>query len=142
MKILVTCFSQTGNTYQIAEAIHEELAQSNETDLMTTDKIDSESISDYNLLFIGSPIHAGGLAANIKDFLETFPDNHKIKLAAFITHASSALNKKGFEMGIQQFDDICRKKAITYLGCYDCQGRLAPELHDMVQKAQKASDEE
>jgi hypothetical protein len=35
-----------------------------------------------------------------------------------------------------------RKKAIAYSGYYDCQGRLAPELHDMVQKAQKASDEE
>ena len=57
MKILVTCFSQTGNTQQIAEAIQEELAQSDETDLIAIDKIDSESISDYKLVFVGSPIY-------------------------------------------------------------------------------------
>ena len=28
------------------------------------------------------------------------------------------------------------------MGCYDCQGRLAPELHNMVQQAQNVSDEE
>lgn len=142
MKILVACFSQTGNTRQIAEAIHSELAQINETDLIEIDKTGMDSINAYDLLFLGSPIHARGIAAQVRQMLEALPDNPDFKLAAFITHASSAYSKEGFESGVQQFDDICKKKEITYLGCYDCQGRLTPEIHDMVQTAQNIPDDE
>ena len=142
MKILVTYFSQTGNTRQIAEAIQAESAQSNETNLTPVDKVAAERLDDYNLLFIGTPIHVRGLAATVKNLLEALPDNPDYKIAGFITHASSAYSKEGFESGIQQFDDICKKKGIAYLGCFDCQGRLTPEIHDMVQKAQNIPDDE
>lgn len=142
MRVLVTCFSQTGNTRQITEAIHQELVKSNQTDFMAVEQIDIERVHDYGLLFIGSPIHAGGLAAQIKDFLGNLPYKPGFKLAAFITHASSAYSRHGFESGIKQVEELCQKKEITYLGCFDCQGRLTPELHDAVQKAQNISDDE
>jgi flavodoxin len=142
MKILITCSSLTGNTYKIAEAIQQELGRANETDLIAVDKVDADNLKDYDLVFLGSPIHAGGLAAPVKDLLGALPDKPGFKLAAFVTHASSAYSRQGFESGIQQFEDISKEKEIVYFGCYDCQGRLTPELHDSVQQAQKASDEE
>jgi flavodoxin len=142
MKILVTCFSQTGNTRQIAEAINRELDQSNSVDLITIDQIDADRLNTYDLLFIGSPIHARGLSAPVKEFLDALPDHPSYKVAAFITHASSAYSKDGFESAIQQIADICGKKSIAYQGCFDCQGRLTPEIRDAVQKAQNIPDNE
>lgn len=142
MKILVAYFSLTGNTRKIAEAIMVEMVQFNKVKLMTIDKIDNASLKTYDLVFIGTPIHAGGMAPPVRHFFESLPDNPRFKLAAFITHASSAYNQEGFTSGIQQVRDFCKNKEIACLGCFDCQGRLTPELHDIVQKAQKVSDEE
>jgi len=142
MKILVAYFSQTGNTKQVAEAIHQEMAISNETDLKKIEETGGENFSEYDLVFVGSPIHAGGLAAQVKGWLEALPENPTFKLAAFVSHASFAYEKQGFEAGVQYFDDISKDKNVAYLGCYDCQGRLAPELHAMVQQSQGLSDED
>jgi flavodoxin I len=142
MKILVAYFSQTENTRKIAEAIFQEAAQSNEAELSTIEDIGADGFAAYDLVFVGSPIHAGGLAAPVKDVLESIPEDPSFKIAAFITHASFAYEKQGFDQGVQQLFDISKDKNIDYLGCYDCQGRLSPALHDMVKQAQNVSDEE
>ena len=142
MKILVAYFSQTGNTRQIAEAIYREASLSNEAKLANIDDIGGDDLTAYDLVFLGSPIHAGGLAEQVKTLMASMPVNPSFKMAAFITHASSAYEKQGFEDGVQQFVDICNDKKIDYLGFFDCQGRLTPELHDMVKQMQKVSDDE
>ncbi|MBW1642176.1 MAG: flavodoxin domain-containing protein [Deltaproteobacteria bacterium] len=142
MKILVTYFSQTENTKQVAEAIHQETSQSNEVDLKKVEETNADTLSGYDAVFVGSPIHAGGLAAQVKELLEALPQNPKFKLAAFITHASSAYEKDGFEKGIQSLDEITKSKQITYLGSYDCQGRLSEEIQPIVQQSRGESDEE
>lgn len=142
MKVLVAYFSQTGNTQQIAEAICQEAGRSNEAELAKIEDLNADSFSAYDLVFVGSPIHAGGLAAQVKDLLEALPENPSFKIAAFITHASFAYEKEGFEQGVQQLSDINKDKNIEYFGCFDCQGRLTPALHDMVKEAQNVSDEE
>jgi flavodoxin I len=142
MKVLITYFSQTGNTKQIADTILQEALQANEVDLKKVEETDADTFSGYDTVFVGSPIHAGGLAAQVKELLEALPQNPKFKLAAFITHASSAYAKDGFEKGIQSLDDITKAKQITYLGSYDCQGRLTEEIRPMVQQSKGESDEE
>ncbi|MCJ7772103.1 MAG: flavodoxin family protein [Desulfobacterales bacterium] len=142
MKVLVTYFSQTGNTKLIADAILQEVSQSNEVDLIKIEETDPGTLSEYDAVFVGSPIHAGGLAAQVKELLEALPQNPKFKLAAFITHASSAYEKDGFDKGIQSLDDITKSKKITYLGSYDCQGRLSEEIQPIVQQSRGESDEE
>ena len=142
MKVLVAYFSQSGNTQQIAEAICQEAAKLNEAELTRIEDTRADSLTAYDLVFVGSPIHAGGLAAQAKDLLEALPENPSFGIAAFITHASFAYEKEGFEQGVQQLSAITKNKGIAYLGCYDCQGRLTPALHDMVKQAQNVSDEE
>jgi flavodoxin len=55
-KILITYFSQTGNTKQIAESIYESL-QGDKT-IKPVDEV--QKIEDYSLLFIGFPVHSHG----------------------------------------------------------------------------------
>ncbi len=140
MKVLITYLSQTGNTEQIANAIHQEISGSHEADLVKVEDISADSLGGYDVIFVGSPIHGNGLAAPVSELMSAMPEG--LKLAGFVTHASFAYEKEGFEAGMQSFDDITKEKNITFLGAFDCEGRMAPMLQPMVQQARGVSDEE
>jgi len=142
MKILTAYFTQTGNTERIAKAIHEVASAQHETVIHKLDAARYPSLDGYNLIFIGSPCHAGTLAAPVRDFLAQLPDNPPFHLAGFITHASPAYSKTDFENCISFFASLCKKKNIPYHGCFECQGSLAPNLHELVKKSKKISDDE
>jgi flavodoxin I len=142
MKVLITYFSQTGNTEQVAKAIYEEASQSNEASLTKVEDIKAESLNEYDLIFIGSPIHAGGLAGPVNELLQALPAAARFKLAGFATHASAVYEKKNFERGMTYFEEISKEKNIAYVGSFNCQGRLVPALHEMVKKSRGISDEE
>ena len=65
MKVLVTYFSQSGNTEKIAKAIWEEASQANEADLKKLEDITPGGVAGYDFIFIGSPLHSGSLAAPV-----------------------------------------------------------------------------
>ncbi len=69
MKILIAYLSQTGNTEKIAKAIYEEASPAHEVETKKLEEVSAENLSGYDLIFIGSPIHAGNLAGAVKDFL-------------------------------------------------------------------------
>jgi len=142
MKVLVTYFSQTGNTAQIAKAIHEEASKNHEADLKALEEVSPDTLASYQTAFIGTPIHAGGLAAAAKEFLEALPQGASCTLAGFVTHASSAYESASFEKGLALFREACQAKNIAFAGTFDCQGRLAKAIQPMVQKARKLSDED
>jgi flavodoxin len=142
MKILIAFFSQTGNTEHIARAIHEELSGEHEVDTKPVEEVSADALAEYGLLFVGSPIHASGLASPVNELMQALPEGPGFKLAGFVTHASFAYEKQGFEAGVQSFEEICKQKNISYLGCFDCQGRLSPQLQPMVKEARGMSDEE
>jgi len=50
MKILVTYFSQTGNTEKIAQAIHEVSSKNHESTLKKLKKVKIEELEDYDLI--------------------------------------------------------------------------------------------
>ena len=59
MNVLVTYFSQSGNTEKIAKAICEEAAQANTADLKKLEDITPDEAAGYDFIFIGSPLHSG-----------------------------------------------------------------------------------
>ncbi len=59
-----------------------------------------------------------------------------------MTHASDLYSKENYEKGLESLASTAEEKGIRYLGCFDCQGRLAPAIQPMVQKSQGLSDEE
>jgi len=142
MKVLIAYTSGTGNTEIIANAILRGLKDSHDADIVRIEEIKVEDTIIYDLVFLGSPIHVGGLSAVAKDFLKSIPESTRFKLAGFITHASGAYEKEGYDVGINTFSDMAKEKGIEYLGCFDCQGKLDPNLQPMIQKNKKVSDEE
>ena len=142
MKVLVVYFSQTGNTEQIAKAIHQEASQSNEARLSKVEETKADSLNEYDLVFVGSPIHARGIAGPVKELLDAIVESPKFKLALFVTHSAFAYETERFDQGIASVEEICKNKKIAFLGSYDCQGRLSPDLQPIVKQSRGLSDEE
>lgn len=142
MKALITYFSQTGNTKKIADAISESISKNVETVSQLLENADVQSIAEYDIVFIGSPCHAGDLSAPVKKFLGSIPDNSNCKVAGFVTHAGAVYSKADYEQSFETFKTICSEKGIKVLGIYDCQGFLNPKIHDFVKNRKNLSDEE
>ncbi len=145
MKVLVTYFSQTGNTEQIARAIHEEASSCSSPFLKKTDENAPTQLDEYDHVFIGSPCHADTLAEPVRSFLNLIPDNSPCHLAGFVTHASSFYNfynKSDYENCMTYLSSLCRKKGIPYRGCFECQGRLAPQLREFIKKSKHSTHDE
>ncbi len=86
MNVLVTYFSQSGNTEKIAKAIYEEAAQANKAELKKLEDITPDDVAGYDFIFIGSPLHSGSLAAPVKECLGLIQASSGQKIAGFITH--------------------------------------------------------
>ncbi|MBN2079027.1 MAG: flavodoxin domain-containing protein [Spirochaetes bacterium] len=142
MKILIAYLSQTGNTEKIARAIHREASKDHDAVLHSMGVEPSIDASGYDVIFVGSPCHAGALSAGAKNFLESIKEGTTSRLAGFITHASSAYQRDDYIHSMLFFEHFCKKNGIPYAGCYECRGFLAPALHDMVKKSKKISDAE
>ncbi|MBB1078295.1 flavodoxin, partial [Rhodoferax sp. 4810] len=59
MKVLITFFSQSGNTQKIAQAIWEEASLAHEADCKKLEDITPDAVAGYDVIFIGSPLHSG-----------------------------------------------------------------------------------
>ena len=142
MKVLVTYFTQTGNTEQIAKAICDAASKGHEAQIKALEEVKPEDCNNYDIVFVGAPVHAGGLAAPAKEFLEALPQASRFKLAGFATHADGPENPQGFENALKTFETSSQEKGITFMGSYDCQGRLSPDLEPLVKQMKGLSDEE
>ncbi len=142
MKVLVTYFSQSGNTEKIARAICEEAAQANEAELKKLEDITPDEVAGYDFVFIGSPLHSGSLAAPVKECLGVLKNSSNQKLAGFITHMAPAYPDQDMEAFTEPIKTACKEKGIEYKGCFDCQGFLAEAMHGPVQKKLNMDDEQ
>lgn len=142
MKILITYFSQTGNTEKIGKAIGEVAAKDNETEIKKMEDLDAGSVSGYDFIFIGSPLHAANLAGPVKEFLGNLPSGASKKLAGFITHFAPAYPDQAMDGFVEPIKTACADKGIEYMGSFDCQGALTEALHDAVKKSQNFTDEQ
>jgi flavodoxin len=125
-KTLVTYFSQTGNTKKIAEAIFEALE--GEKAIQPIDEI--QQLEEYNLIFIGFPVHSHSVPFIIHDFIKNIPENKKI--AFFSTHGSltgSRLSREALEHAV-----ILAAKA-KILGTFSCRGRVSLKALEALKKS-------
>lgn len=142
MKVLVTYFSQSGNTAKIAKIICEEAAQANEAELKKLEDITPDDVAGYDFIFIGAPLHSGSLAAPVKEYLGVIKASSGQKMAGFITHFAPAYPEQDMDGFTEPIKNACKKKGIEYKGCFDCQGFLTESLHEMVQKKMNLTDEQ
>ena len=142
MKVLVTYFSQTGNTEKIAKAICEEAGAAHHVELKELGKITPADVAGYDFVFLGSPLHAGSLAAPVQECLGDFQATSGQKLAAFITHFSPAYPDQDMDGFTEPIKAACEEKGIEFKGSFDCQGFLAEALHGPVQQKLGLTDEQ
>ena len=140
MKVLVAYFSMSGNTERLAEAIHSEASKDHEAYIKKVDEVEPKWLNKHDILFVGSPTHGGEISAPVKKFMSELPKSPRLKVAAFITHASP--DKADYEKCFKALEAFGKEKGFTLLGCCDCQARLAPEIQPYVKEARKASDAE
>lgn len=140
MKILVTYFSQSGNTAKIAKAIHEEAGKTAEADLKTLDELTVEMVAEYDFIFMGSPIHSASLADPVKKYLTLLKGSVGQQMAGFVTHMTITYPKQDIETFADPMKSACKEKGIEYKGCFDCQGFLTENMHEPVQKMLKTDD--
>ena len=140
MKVLVTYFSQTGNTEKIAQTIHDEVSKGHEAALKRIDEVKSASLNAYDLVFLGSPVHMDDLASPLREFLRSFPRLSGLKVAGFVTHSSAG--RFALEECLESLAAIGQDKGFTVMSCYGCRCRLSPEIQPFVRQGLNVADEQ
>ncbi len=106
MKSVVIYYSQTGNTKQIAEAIHSGISQTGEKcDITPLEDVDTKEVLNYELIGLGSPIIDFQEPAIMTDFMNDLPSlkgrygfifcTHGTCPGEYIARTVKALRRKG-----------------------------------------------
>lgn len=141
-RVLITYFSQTGNTEKIARAIHDALKDECIADVKKLEDVAAGDPGDYDYIFIGTPCIAGDIASQVQDFIKGLPLSPRFRAASFLTHSAPAYRQGDFTKCIATMENLCGEKNIKLVKSFDCQGFLNPQIHEMVKKMKKFSDEE
>jgi flavodoxin len=148
MKSLIACYSETGNTAQIAAAIRDELlAAGLEADLKMIGpadrpgEVEPGTLAGYDLVFLGSACHDADLARPVKELLAAIPAAPGFKLAGFVTHASYTPEGGEREKQVHEtwasrcalsFRRASQEKGVEFLGYFGCQGAPSPPIEQFI----------
>jgi len=142
MKILVAYFSETGNTKRVSEAIRESaLAQGHDVTFLTVGEVPTDTLADYDAVFLGSTCHSSDIAAPVRALLEGIPQNLSTKLAGFVTHATvmpddgewqREMYEKWAGRCLSTFEAVSKEKGLTFLGFFHCQGAPSPPIEAFI----------
>jgi len=116
LKILVTYYSQSGNTEKVARSILEGCADE-ETDLKPIDEVDPSGLKNYDLVFIGSGIYASRVHKSLSDLVNS-AEELPINFVFFCTHASLESYQDGFKLVKRKLE----KTASKIIDTFDCMG--------------------
>ncbi len=116
MKILITYFSQSGNTKMIAEAIKNNLT-AEEVDLKPINEMDPSGFGKYDLVFLGSGVYASRVHSSVVNLMKKIT-KFPTKFIYFCTHASLKLYQTPFA----KITRILEKNNCTIIGEFDCVG--------------------
>ncbi len=111
MKIKVACYSKTGNTMKVAEAIAEKLN-------ITADKVSSKiQYEDVDLLFLGGAIYASKLDETLIGFIDSLTADKVKKVAVFGTYL-------GDNVICEKIKELVKNRDIEVLDeCFSCKGK-------------------
>jgi len=122
MKVLVTYFSETGNTEKLAKGIFEAVESPNKKILPIQEVAEVEV---YDLVFIGFPVHAHSVPGKVEAFAKRLSEGQKV--AYFATHGSM----RGGELAVTAFYHalgIAQNAAV--LGTFGCRGKVKQKIID------------
>jgi flavodoxin len=119
MKTLITYFSETGNTKKVAEGIYEVI--SGDKELVDITDLDIDTLNNFDLIFLGSPVHAQSAPGKVKKVLKQFPEDLGAKIALFITHGVP--DESFYENCFKILNKYCSKKNLEVIGEFKCLGK-------------------
>jgi flavodoxin len=128
MKVLVSYFTQTGNTEKIARAIYEAIAGTKE--ISPVDKV--KDTAGYDIIICGFPVHAHSVPFSVEHFIKQIPPGKKIAL--FTTHGSL----RGGELAATAIEHaVSLASKLKVLGTFGCRGKVDPKiLEDLLKRCQ------
>jgi flavodoxin len=89
MKVAIICFSQTGNTRQVAEKIRDGIIENaGQCDLITMKDADAALPVGYDLVGLGCPVFYFKEPFNVADFIENLPPQNRRHWFVFCSHGS------------------------------------------------------
>ena len=125
MKTLVAYYSESGNTEKLAKAIYEGINVPEKEML----PISETSSKDYDVIFVGFPVHASSVPAKVEKFIKSLPEGRKV--AFFVTHGSL----RGGQLAISAlYYAFSLALNHTVLGTFGCRGQVKPSLIDALLK--------
>jgi len=123
MKVLVTYFSQTGNTEKLAKAIFE--AIDGKKEILPVSEV--KSVEGFDLIFCGFPVQAHSVPMPVQDIIKQFPSGQK--LAIFCTHGSV----RGGPLAVTGLEHAVSLAADTkVLGEFGCRGKVSVKIIDAL----------
>ncbi len=125
-KILVAYTSWTGNTEKVARAIFEALE--GDKTIRTLDGV--QFLDEYDLIFIGFPVHSHSVPFKIEEFIKKIPAGKKIAL--FSTHGSltgSRLSREALEHA------SILASSSKVLGTFTCRGKVSLQAMEVLSKS-------
>jgi flavodoxin/ferredoxin len=89
VKVLIICFSQTGNTRKVAVEIVTGLEEAGDhCEIVDLKNIDPGSFSRYDLIGLGCPVFYYREPFHVSDFIEALPDQNGRQWFVFCSHGS------------------------------------------------------
>lgn len=125
MKILVTYFSQTGNTEKLAKAIYEGVEQA-EKEIKTVQE--AGDLEKFDLIFCGFPVHASSVPQKAANLLKEIP--LKCRVAIFATFGSLRGGQLA-ETALEYGTSLIKGKVI---GTFGCRGKVADSVLEALEK--------
>src|SRR3712207_2344992 len=89
MNTLVVYDSEHGDTFEVARAVADDLADHGRTRLVRVDDVSSQDLHEVELLVVGSPNQGGKPTEKMQEFLTHIPDLSGLQAAAFDTRYST-----------------------------------------------------
>jgi flavodoxin I len=126
MKVLVTYYSETGNTEKVAQAIYEGI-QKAEKDILPIQE--TTNVEEYDLIFCGFPVHASSVPHKVEPFLKSIPQGKGV--AIFATHGSLRMGQLATAAFDYAVSLLSKSKAI---GTFGCRGKVKPDLLEVLAK--------
>ncbi len=89
MKALIICFSQTGFTRKVAERIRDGIVETGgRCDLLTLREVKTDSLADYDLVGLGTPVFYYNAPFNVREFMQGLPQLPDRQWFVFCSHGS------------------------------------------------------
>jgi flavodoxin len=116
MKILISYFTQTGNTEKVAKAMFEALAEE-DVEMKKVQDVDPTNLASYDLLLLGSGIYASKASKRVLTLIKAATEL-PLNIALFCTHMSLDQWQRGFRMVKKNLE----KRNINVIAEFDCNG--------------------